>query len=244
MPKASDGHQEALLQHLAVIMDGNGRWAQKRGLARTAGHRYGAEKLYDLCVMCIERGIKYVTVFAFSTENWQRPEAEVSQIMDLFIYFFNKYKDEMEKEGIRLRFSGVKDELPDRVKDTITEAESTSETRKTLQLILAFNYGGRREIVESSKKIIAAVQRGELDPDDLDEEKFRDYLYLPDVPDPDLIIRPSGEQRLSNFLLWQGAYSELYFAKVLWPDFTENTLDKALNEFAKRDRRFGAIEKE
>ncbi|HZJ90495.1 MAG TPA: polyprenyl diphosphate synthase, partial [Oscillospiraceae bacterium] len=124
------------------------------------------------------------------------------------------------------------------------EAESTSETRKTLQLILAFNYGGRREIVESSKKIIAAVQRGELDPDDLDEEKFRDYLYLPDVPDPDLIIRPSGEQRLSNFLLWQGAYSELYFAKVLWPDFTENTLDKALNEFAKRDRRFGAIEKE
>ena len=160
------------------------------------------------------------------------------------LYFFNKYKDEMEKEGLRIRFSGVKDALSDRVKDTIAEAESTSVDRKTLQLILAFNYGSRREIVDSSKKIVAAVQKGELDLDDLDEEKFRDYLYLPDVPDPDLIIRPSGEQRLSNFLLWQGAYSELYFAKVLWPDFTEETLDQALKAYAKRDRRFGAIEEE
>ena len=239
-----DRQDKLPLQHLAVIMDGNGRWAQKRGLARSAGHSYGAEKLYDLCAMCIKRRINYVTVFAFSTENWRRPQAEVEQIMDLFIYFFNKYKDEMEKEGIRIRFSGVKDALSDRVKDTIAEAESTSVDRKTLQLILAFNYGSRREIVDSSKKIVAAVQKGELDLDDLDEEKFRDYLYLPDAPDPDLILRPSGEQRLSNFLLWQGAYSELYFAKVLWPDFTEETLDQALKAYAKRDRRFGAIEEE
>lgn len=244
MSKNNDRQEKAPLQHLAVIMDGNGRWAQKRGLARSAGHRYGAEKLYDLCAMCIQRRINYVTVFAFSTENWRRPEAEIEKIMDLFIYFFNKYKDEMEKEGIRIRFSGVRDGLSDQVKATIAEAESTSVQRKTLQLILAFNYGSRREIVDSSKKIVAAVQNGELDPDDLDEDKFRDYLYLPDVPDPDLIIRPSGEQRLSNFLLWQAAYSELYFAKVLWPDFTEKTLDQALEAYAKRDRRFGAIEEE
>lgn len=244
MPNDSIGSQKQILQHLAVIMDGNGRWALKRGLARSAGHRYGAEKLYDLCVMCIERQIKYVTVFAFSTENWRRPADEVAQLMDLFVYFYNKYKDEMEKEGIRLRFSGVEDGLSQRILETINEAESTSDKRKTMQLILAFNYGGRREIVDSSKKIAAAIQNGELNPDDLDEDSFRDYLYLPDVPDPDLIIRPSGEQRLSNFLLWQAAYSELYFAEVLWPDFSADIMDKALEDYSKRDRRFGAIGKE
>lgn len=244
MSSDNDRYQTAPLQHLAVIMDGNGRWAQKRGLARSVGHRYGAEKLYDLCVMCIERKIKYVTVFAFSTENWRRPADEVSQLMDLFVYFYNKYKEEMEKEGIRIRFSGVEDDLSEKILDTITDAQSSSANRKNMQLILAFNYGGRREIVDSSKKIVAAVRKGELDLDDLDEESFRNYLYLPDVPDPDLIIRPSGEQRLSNFLLWQGAYSEYYFAKVLWPDFSAETLDDALDEYKKRDRRFGAIEKE
>lgn len=242
MPNDMDSHQKAPLQHLAVIMDGNGRWALKRGLTRSLGHRYGAEKLYDLCVMCIERHIKYVTVFAFSTENWRRPADEVAQLMDLFIYFYNKYKDEMEKEGIRLRFSGVEDNLSERILDTMAEARSTSMKRKTMQLILAFNYGGRREIVDSSKKIVAAVQNGELNLDDLDEDSFRNYLYLPDVPDPDLIIRPSGEQRLSNFLLWQGAYSEFYFAKVLWPDFSADILDEALDDYGKRDRRFGAID--
>lgn len=233
--------QQGILDHLAVIMDGNGRWAQKRGLARSAGHRYGAEKLYDLCVMCIERRIKYVTVYAFSTENWRRPADEVEQLMDLFVYFFHKYKKEMEKEGIRMRVSGVKDGLSQRILDTITEAESVSKDRTTLQLILAFNYGGRREVVDSSKKIVAAVQSGELSLDDLDEEVFQNYLYLPDVPDPDLVIRPSGEQRMSNFLLWQSAYSELYFAKVLWPDFSAEILDQALADYTERDRRFGAL---
>lgn len=237
----SEAGSDAVPRHLAVIMDGNGRWAKKRALPRSLGHRRGAEKLHDLCSLCIARGIAYLTVYAFSTENWRRPPREVNALMRLFVEFFRRYDEELEREGVRLRFAGDIAELPDEVRRTIAEAESGSATRTRLQLIIAFNYGGRRELVHATRAIAAAVARGELSPDAITEDTVRRHLYLPDVPDPDLIVRPSGEMRLSNFLLWQSAYAELYFDEVLWPDFSEEALDRALAAYRGRQRRYGGL---
>jgi undecaprenyl diphosphate synthase len=237
------GHALKIPVHLAVFMDGNGRWASQRGLPRTAGHRAGAENLQNLCRMCGRYGIQYVTVYAFSTENWNRPQDEVHALMELFVEFFHRYDRELAKEGIRVRFSGDLAGLPERVQAIIRQAEADSIHRTRLQLIIAINYGGRREIVHAARQISRAVQTGSMAPDDITEQTFSQALYLPDVPDPDLVIRPSGEYRLSNFLLWQSAYAELWFADILWPDFNESHLETALRDFTRRDRRFGGISK-
>lgn len=231
----------AVPRHIAVIMDGNGRWAKRRLLPRKAGHRAGAKNLRRLCRMCGDAGVQYVTVYAFSTENWKRPEAEVKNLMALFIEFLAAYDAEMAKEGIRLRISGDVSGLPDDVQKALRDAEARSATRTRLQLILALNYGGRGEIVAATKKLARSVAAGELSAEAIDEQHLSAAMYLPDVPDPDLIIRPSGELRLSNFLLWQSAYSELWFADVLWPDFNQGDFDRALADFAARDRRFGGV---
>lgn len=229
---------------LGVIMDGNGRWAKKRFLPRSAGHRAGAENLKELCRNCGRYGVKYLTVYAFSTENWSRPEDEVHQLMELFVEFFNKYDPELEEEGIRVRFSGDIDALPEKVRQTIAIGEERSKNRQKMQLIVAMNYGGRREIENAARKIAQKVKAGEIEPDDITEQMISDNLYLPDVPDPELIIRPSGELRLSNFLLWESAYSELWVSETLWPDFGYDDLTQAFKDYAGRDRRFGGLSKE
>ena len=243
-PAQSAGHAELKIPaHLAVFMDGNGRWASQRGLPRTAGHRAGAENLQNLCRMCGRRGIRFVTVYAFSTENWNRPQDEVHALMELFVEFFHRYDETLAREGIRVRFSGDIAGLPDNVRSIIIQAEAESLNRTGMQLIIAINYGGRREIIQAAQKLSRAVQSGTLTPDMIDEAVFSQALYLPDVPDPDLVIRPSGECRLSNFLLWESAYAELWFADILWPDFNESHLDAALLDFTRRDRRFGGVSK-
>lgn len=227
--------------HLAVIMDGNGRWARQRGLPRRAGHRAGAENLQNMCSMCGRRGIKYLTVYAFSTENWNRPDDEVHTLMELFVEFFDRYDAQLEKEGIRVRFSGDLAGLPEHIQKIIARSEETSRQRQKMQLIIAINYGGRRELVQACRSLAADAVMGKIRPEAIDEEHLRQKLYLPDIPDPDLVIRPSGEQRLSNFLLWQSAYAELWYSNVLWPDFSEDDLDLALQDYTQRDRRYGGI---
>jgi undecaprenyl diphosphate synthase len=228
---------------LGVIMDGNGRWATQRHLPRSAGHRAGAENLKELCRNCGRYGVKYLTVYAFSTENWARPEAEVEQLMKLFVEFVDRYDPELKEEDIRMRFTGDIPALPEKVKEVIKIEEERSKDRKKMQLIIAFNYGGRREIVNSCQKIAEQVKAGTLDPSEITEQMISDNLYLPDVPDPDLIIRPSGEQRISNFLLWECAYSEFWISDILWPDFGYDELTQAFRDYALRDRRFGGLSK-
>jgi len=232
---------KAVPVHLAVIMDGNGRWARQRGLPRQAGHRAGAENLKRLCRLCGRQGIKYLTVYAFSTENWSRPEAEVTALMNLFVEFFQRYDPELAEEGIRIRFTGDIAELPENVRRTVAEAESNSLERDRMQLIVALNYGGRREIVDACRKLAQEVKAGRLNPEDITEATFAGALYLPDVPDPDLLIRPSGEKRLSNFLLYEAAYTEFHYDNVLWPDFDEDSFQRAMQAYAERDRRFGGL---
>lgn len=227
--------------HLAVIMDGNGRWAKRRGLPRSAGHRAGSEKLRSMTEWCGNRGIQYLTVYAFSTENWSRPSEEVSTLMSLLVEFLEKYDGEMSRQGVRLRVLGDMESLRPDIRTALENAVRRSAERKKMQLIIAFNYGGRREIVHAAQSLARAAATGELLPEEISEETISKNLYLPDVPDPDLIIRPSGELRLSNFLLWESAYSELWFADVLWPDFTEQDLDRALRDYSNRDRRYGGV---
>ena len=228
---------------LGVIMDGNGRWAKKRMLPRSAGHRAGAENLKELCRNCGNYGVKYLTVYAFSTENWARPEDEVHQLMELFVEFFEKYDPELEEEGIRVRFTGDIESLPENIKEVCRRGEERSLHRTKMQLIVAFNYGGRREIEYATRRLAAKVKNGELEPNDITEDMISANMYLPDVPDPELIIRPSGEMRLSNFLLWESAYSEIWVSETLWPDFGYDELTKAFSDYAKRDRRFGGLSK-
>lgn len=226
---------------LGVIMDGNGRWAKKRLLPRSAGHRAGAENLKELCRNCGRYGVKYLTVYAFSTENWARPEDEVHQLMELFVEFFERYDPELAEEGIRVRFTGDIDALPEKVRQTIAEGEERSKNRQKMQLIVAMNYGGRREIENAARKLAQRVKAGEIEPEQITEQMLSDNMYLPDVPDPELIIRPSGEFRISNFLLWECAYSEFWISDTLWPDFGYEELTQAFKDFAGRDRRFGGL---
>ena len=228
---------------LGVIMDGNGRWATKRHLPRSAGHRAGAENLKELCRNCGRYGVKYLTVYAFSTENWSRPQDEVETLMKLFVEFVDRYDPELKEEGVRMRFTGDIAALPEKVKEVIKIEEERSKDRQKMQLIIAFNYGGRREIVNSCQKIAEQIKAGTLEPSDITEQMISDNLYLPDVPDPELIIRPSGELRISNFLLWECAYSEFWISDVLWPDFGYEDLTQAFRDYALRDRRFGGLSK-
>ena len=226
---------------LGVIMDGNGRWANKRMLPRSAGHRAGAENLKELCRNCGNYGVKYLTVYAFSTENWVRPDDEVHQLMELFVEFWERYDPELEEEGIRVRFSGDIDSLPENIREVCKRGEERSKHRQKMTLIVAFNYGGRREVENACRQIAERVKAGEIEPGEITEKMISDNMYLPDVPDPELIIRPSGEMRLSNFLLWESAYSEFWMSECLWPDFGYEELTQAFRDYAKRDRRFGGL---
>ena len=231
-----------LPHHVAIIMDGNGRWAEQRGLVRTAGHQAGAQAAERL-IRFVGRqlGLKYLTLFAFSVENWNRPAAEVDFLMDLLEQFIAEKLQEFISEGVRLCVSGDVKGLPVRVRETIARAIGETAKNDRLNLNIALNYGSRQEILGACQMIVRAVQLGELDLKMLDLEVFSKFLYTKDIPDPDLIIRTSGEMRLSNFLLWQAAYSELYFTDTLWPDFAPEELLSAIAAYQERDRRFGAV---
>ncbi|MBQ2603176.1 MAG: di-trans,poly-cis-decaprenylcistransferase [Oscillospiraceae bacterium] len=224
-----------LPRHIAIIMDGNGRWAKKRGLIRSAGHAAGAETFRRITYYLSDLGVEYFTVYAFSTENWKRSEKEVGAIMALLKKFLLEAIDTMEKKGIRLKVLGDTSRLSPELRALIDRTDELSRRIKSgLTANLCINYGGRDELIHAIKAWEADPERGELT-----EESFEKYLYTAGMPDPDLIIRPSGEYRLSNFLLWQCAYSEFYFTDTLWPDFDETEMDKALEAYAKRERRFG-----
>lgn len=228
-------------QHLAVIMDGNGRWAKRRGLPRQAGHKAGAETLHQFIRWSADLGIPYVTVYAFSTENWQRPKAEVDNLMQLLIDFFDKYQAELAREKVRLHFFGQLEDLPEKTLAAAREAEMESLSRDRIQVNIALSYGGRQEILQAAKLLAQDLASGKKNEKDLQVEDLANHLYLADLPDPNLLIRPGGEQRISNFLLWQLSYTELYFTPKLWPDFGRDDLVAALKEFSSRDRRFGGV---
>ncbi|MDY5626075.1 MAG: isoprenyl transferase [Clostridia bacterium] len=228
-------------EHIAIIMDGNGRWAKKRGLPRSAGHSMGAKNLENVVRYLKDTSVKYLTVYAFSTENWKRPKDEVDDLMALLERYLRDYDNLLGGEDVKLKVIGRKDGLSDTLIKLIDEVEEKSKDRKQLTINIALNYGGRQEICDAAKKIAEDVKMGKIDVSDIDEKLFNDYIYTKNIPDPDLIIRPSGEERLSNFLLWQCAYSEFWFSNVCWPDFTPDKLEEALLDFQKRNRRFGGV---
>ena len=226
--------------HIGIIMDGNGRWAKKRGLPRTAGHKAGAETFRRIATYCGEIGVKYLTVYAFSTENWKRSEEEVSGIMRLLDRYLDEGLRDLEKNRVRVCFFGDLSRLSPQLRKKCLEAQERSR-EYDLQVNFCFNYGGRLEIVQAAQRFAQEVQNGTRKPEDLTEVLFDSYLYSAGVPDPELIIRPSGEQRTSNFLLWQSAYSEYVFMNVLWPDFSPADMDAAIAEYHRRNRRFGGV---
>jgi len=224
--------------HVAIVMDGNGRWAQKRGLPRTDGHAAGEEALLDTVWGALDAGIRYLTVYAFSTENWKRPVDEVRFLMGFNERLLMTRRDELHAKGVRVQFLGRRDwRVPKRVLRCITETEEMTRHNTTMTLSMAFNYGGRAELVDA----VRAIARSGVKPDKIDEKLIRRHLYDPDQPDPELMIRTSGEHRISNFLLWEIAYSELVFTEVLWPDFRRGDLYEAIDEFQRRERRFGGL---
>ena len=230
--------REKLPLHVGIVMDGNGRWAKKRHLPRVIGHQSGVKAIERIVDASKEIGLRYLSLYAFSTENWKRPKTEVLGLMALFRSYARRKVQELAKENVRLRIAGRIDLFPQDLRDLLEYAQKeTSFENPRMTLIACLNYGGRQEILDAFRRI-----REEGYDRELDEEAFRRYLYLPDIPDPDLIIRTSGEMRLSNFWLWQASYSELYFSESLWPDFDENELDKALSAFSKRERRYGSVQ--
>lgn len=232
---------EHLPRHVAIIMDGNGRWAKKRGLPRTAGHAAGAENFRTIATYCKEIGLEYLTVYAFSTENWKRPPEEVSTIMGLLKKYLLEAISRMERDRVKMCFFGDLSPLTDELRTLCLETEEISKRYEGCQVNVCLNYGGRDEILRAARAFALDCAQGRADPNHLTEEAFGRYLYSAGVPDPDLIIRPSGELRLSNFLLWQTAYAEYYFTDVLWPDFSKEELHKALADYQGRSRRFGGV---
>ncbi|HEX5613704.1 MAG TPA: polyprenyl diphosphate synthase [Acidimicrobiia bacterium] len=232
-----------LPRHVAIIMDGNGRWAQRRGLKRTDGHAAGEEALFDTVEGALDIGLRWITVFAFSTENWRRPLDEVRFLMGFNERLLVKRREELHERGVRVRFVGRRaGRVPARVRRRIEETEALTRKNRTMNLAFAFNYGGRAELVDAARAIGRDVAAGRLDPERIDERVVARHLYAPDMPDPDLLVRTSGEFRISNFLLWQLAYSELVFSDVLWPDFRREHLFAAIAEYQRRERRFGAVD--
>lgn len=230
-------------RHIAIIMDGNGRWAKRRGLPRTAGHKAGAENFRRIATYCKNIGVKYLTVYAFSTENWKRSEVEVSAIMALLKRYLIEAVDSMERDRIRLHFFGDMTPISPELRALARETDGISERlgKDDFQANVCLNYGGRDEILRAARRFASDCTAGHRAPEELDERLFSGYLDSAGVPDPELIIRPGGEQRLSNFLLWQCAYAELYVTDTLWPDFNEEELDRAIAAFQHRDRRFGGV---
>lgn len=233
--------KEKIPAHIAVFMDGNGRWAGKRGLPRSAGHKEGARILKDIVRAADKIGVKYLTVYAFSTENWKRPENEVSSIMNLLMQYLKNAEKEIGGENVRIRVIGNVNALSEEFKKEVARVTYNTQKNDGLNLIIALNYGGRDEIVNAAKRIAADVLHGSLKPDAIDEKLFSGYLYTSGIPDPDLVIRPSGELRLSNYLLWQSAYSEFWYDNILWPDFREKDLIRAVYDYQKRNRRYGGL---
>jgi len=235
----SDGE---IPEHIAIIMDGNGRWAKSKGSIRLHGHKVGVDSVRDITEACAQLGIQYLTLYAFSTENWGRPSAEVRGLMRLLVSSLRKEADNLHENNIRLVTIGQMDRFPIDCQDELKEAIDLTHANTRLQLCLALSYSGRWDITEAVKKIAHHVHNGRLDPDLINDQMISDHLSTADVPDPDLIIRTSGEYRISNFLLWQLAYSELYITEQYWPDFRRNELYKAIKSYQKRDRRFGKLQ--
>lgn len=231
----------AMPEHVAIIMDGNGRWATGRGLPRIEGHRKGAEAVKNCVETAKERGVKYLTLFAFSSENWKRPADEVSGLMNLLRFYMKRETTEIKKSGIRLEVIGERERLAPDIRDMITQVEKITSDNQDMVLIIALSYGGRLEIAHAARKLAERVKEGKLEPENIDEGMMRSCLMTADYPDPDLVIRTSGEYRLSNFLMWQLAYAEIYFTPVLWPDFSATDFDEAIEFFKGRERRFGAL---
>lgn len=232
--------KNSLPVHIGIIMDGNGRWAKKRGLPRKVGHKFGADAFKRTVRYCNRIGIKYLTVFAFSTENWKRPDDEVSSIIEILRGYLSDAQN-YKSENVRTRFIGDLSVFDDDIRRKIAEAEIESESFTGLTLCIAINYGGREEITHAVHEIAKKVKSGEMAPEDIDEQTIQKFLYTSDIPDVDLVIRPSGEKRISNFMLWQSSYAELVFMNVLWPDFNEKEIDNAILEYQQRNRRFGGI---
>ncbi len=228
-------------RHVAIIMDGNGRWANARGLHRTQGHAAGEPALFDVIDGALEMGVEWLTAYTFSTENWSRDEYEVEFLMHFNVDLLTRRRDELHAKGIRIHFIGERDDprVPDDLRARIIDAEQLTAANTRMHMVFAFNYGGRAEIVNAVNEIAAAVASGEVEPGKIDADTIGRHLYLPEMPDPDLVIRTSGELRTSNYLLWEAAYSEYVFTPVLWPDFDRHTLADCIAEYQSRDRRFG-----
>ena len=232
-------NERIIPRHVAIIMDGNGRWAKQHGLERVEGHRAGAVAVKNLVESIKHIGIQYLTLYAFSTENWKRSKEEVDALMELLVEFIDANMHLLMDNDLRLLVSGRIDGLPEKAREKLKEAIRKSRENTKGTIIFALNYGGRAEITDAAKKIAEKVKKGEIDPDQIDEKLFAQNLYLPEVPDPDLLIRTSGELRLSNFLLWELSYSEIYVTDTYWPDFDLAEMNKAIDAFQKRNRRFG-----
>ena len=226
-------------KHVAIIMDGNGRWAHSRGLPRMAGHQRGADSVRTSVRCCLELGISHLTLYAFSSENWKRPSSEVDDLMSLMRLYLRRELEELHRRQVRVRFIGARVRLPNDIVALIDEAEAKTRENGELTLVVALDYGSHDEIVRACRAMAAEVAAGQLAIADITEERFERYLETADLPHPDLVIRTSGEQRLSNFLLWQSAYAELVFTDTLWPDFSKQTLEDAISEFRHRERRYG-----
>ena len=230
---------QRLPKHIAIVMDGNGRWAEARHRPRSFGHKAGVDAVRAVVEACLKRGIGVLTLFAFSSENWRRPQQEVSTLMDLFMRALDREVDALHDTGVRLRFVGAREAFPVELQERMAKVESRTLGNRKLVLNVAVNYGGRWDIVSAARALAEQVQAGTLSPADIDEARFHQMTQLTDWPDPDLFIRTGGETRVSNFLLWQIAYAELYFTDTLWPDFDAAALDEALDDYRRRERRFG-----
>ena len=228
-------------RHLAIIMDGNGRWATQRGLPRIMGHRAGIESVREVVKACRDTGIEWLTLFTFSSENWRRPKEEVSFLMNMLRDLLARETEELHRNGVRIRCMGRTSMLPAEVQEELARAMEKTKDNTSLNLVLALSYGGQAEIVDAARTLAERALAGELDPANINEEAFQTCLYIPEMPPVDLLIRTSTELRISNFMLWQIAYAELYFTETLWPDFRKPDLLKAIEDFARRERRFGSV---
>ena len=237
--KTSTNSVAKIPSHIAIIMDGNARFAISKSLPIKIGHKMGADNVQKITDNCIEIGVKYLTIYAFSSENWNRPQEEVKYLMDLLYDYLAKESSELMKRGIKIIVSGNLDNIEEHLKNKIAQVEELSKNNTKLTLNVAFSYGARQEIVDATKKIAVAVKNQEIIIEDVNENLFSNYLYHPEIPDPDLLIRTAGDLRISNFLLWQIAYTELYFSEKFWPEFNKSELLKAINNFNKRERRYG-----
>lgn len=233
--------KECMPTHIAIIMDGNGRWARQRGLIRIRGHERGTESVREITRECAKKHLKQLTLYAFSSENWKRPKREVNLLMKLLKEYLIKERKEIEENNIKLTAIGRINELPEEVQRELAISMEESKNNTGMVLCLALNYGGRTEIVDAAKKIMRKVKEGKLRLDEITEETFRDHMYMPDMQDPDLLIRTGGEMRISNFLLWEVSYAELWVTPVYWPEFTKTHLEEAIRDYANRERRFGGL---